>query len=83
MLQNPSCPVMCSTTTPMKKCLTCHDSKKQTQLIEPDFPINFHGGGGGGYNKRQFPPKCKGVYTWISSPKAMHNNRKLMKHHQE
>lgn len=80
MLQNPTCPIMCTTTTQLKKCVSCSDTRKLNNLIEPDFPENFHGG----YNKRQCPPKCKGVYTWISSPKAMHSNtRKLMKHPQE
>lgn len=81
MLQNPVCPIMGTTTTNLKKCLSCSDTRKLSHIIEPNFPENFHRGG---YSKQQCPPKCKSVYTWVSAPKPMHSNtRKLTKHPQE
>lgn len=72
MMRNLTCPAPCAPVT--KKCLPCIDPKKQlTVLLEPDFPSNTNN-----WNKGICAP-CKGVYTWISSPKALYNNRKLVK----
>lgn len=63
---------------PTKKNLSCSDisQKHLSNLLEPDFPrANVK------WNKTVCPP-CKGVYTWVSSPRAMYNNRKMVKNYQ-
>lgn len=52
------------------------------------------GGGGGGsvpsnvikWNSTgtgTLPPACKGIYTWTSSPRAVYNPRKYLRHYQK
>lgn len=78
MLRNPaytpSHPTTTATPIKNKKSSTADTNKQQlSQLLEPDFPEHVVK-----WNKAVCPP-CKGVYTWISSPRAMYNNRKMIK----
>ena len=75
MLKNISCAAQCSKTSKQKKCVISSVDNKQNynQLLEPDFPETTVK-----WNQSNCAP-CKGMYTWISSPKAMYNNRKLIR----
>lgn len=76
MLRNPICPAPCA--PKRKKCIPCGDIIRKDeqqgpiQLLEPNFPDTAVK-----WNRTTCPP-CKGVYTWISSPRAMYNNRKMI-----
>lgn len=54
-----------------QKCYA--EVETRPSLIEPEFPQNIVKWDQNTHGCRP----CKGVYTYISSPKAMHNNRKL------
>lgn len=58
-----------------KKCSPPYGVKQpeNTGLFEGNVPENAIR-----WNKTVCPP-CKGVYTWVSSPKAMLHNRKMTK----
>lgn len=69
MIRNPTTPRI------DKNCIpsTGIDKQNYKHFLEPDFPPNSVK-----WNRSTCPP-CKGVYTWISSPRAMYNNRKMVK----
>lgn len=48
-------------------------NRNPSGLLEPNFPENVVK-----WNKTVCTP-CKGIYTWVSTPKAMYNNRKIVK----
>ncbi len=50
--------------------------KKDVLLLEPNFPQNA----GVRWNK-SYPPNCKGIYTWTSTPRALYQNKKLARDH--
>lgn len=58
------------------KCVSIDETQKQfyNLMYEPIFPKSAVK-----FNQPIYPPQCKGVYTWVSSPKTMQNNRKFVK----
>ena len=67
----PTCPAPC---VPPKKIPAPVCPKKDiTQLLEPNFPDNCVK-----WNQKTNPP-CRGMYTFVSTPKPLYNSKKLMK----
>lgn len=80
MLKKVPCPVAATATTcPPQVCqkpkayFACMDAKENSnRMLEANFPQNDFRS-----TKDVCSSPCKGIYTWISSPKALYNNRKL------
>ncbi|XP_055620213.1 radial spoke head protein 3 homolog B [Toxorhynchites rutilus septentrionalis] len=69
----PTCPA--SVAAP-KKCIPPNLGKADlSQLLEPNFPDRCMKWERNGTNQ----PQPRGVYTWISAPRAIYNNRKLIR----
>ncbi|KAL1404637.1 hypothetical protein pipiens_018781, partial [Culex pipiens pipiens] len=54
-------------------------SHDMSQLLEPNFPDHPHHHCPGPGSQGAVMPQQRGVYTWISAPRAICNNRKLMR----
>lgn len=76
----PTCPPAPS--IPPKKCITTSDIKRSDlmatggvgpgSLLDPQLNV-----GDARWSKTAMCPPCKGVYTWMSPPKAIVGNRKM------
>lgn len=73
----PTCPAPVAAP---KKCTPPNLGKSDmTQLLEPNFPEPCAKWERSGRNVPCDQPQVRGVYTWISAPRTIYNNRKLMR----
>lgn len=73
----PTCPAPVAAP---KKCTPPNLGKgDMSQLLEPNFPEHCAKWERSGRNVPPDQPQVRGVYTWISAPRAIYNNRKLMR----
>ncbi|XP_063698063.1 uncharacterized protein LOC134829002 [Culicoides brevitarsis] len=75
----PTCPP--APTIPPKKCISTGDVKRAENgggLLEPQLS-HMNVGQDARWSKTAMCPPCKGVYTWMSPPKAVLGHRKISK----
>ncbi|XP_062544485.1 radial spoke head protein 3 homolog B isoform X3 [Armigeres subalbatus] len=73
----PTCPAPVAAP---KKCTPPNLGKgDMSQLLEPNFPDHCAKWERNGGRNGPDQPQPRGVYTWISAPRAIYNNRKLIR----